>query len=117
MPKIPSKKTKKFYYRRATWTESVDYTLEQFLRGAHDHYTTTLERTFPGNYGTEMRGAKYKDGDSAGVFLQVASYVPDQPTSIIPKASSQESNSVISAVTPPEGNDFLDGDIFLLVKG
>jgi hypothetical protein len=111
--KNPSHKMKKFYYRRAKWDGQNKLTLETLLTDAHEQLDTVGKRSFSVSSGTEIRGANYKT--DKGLYLQVASYVPGEPTSIIDK-SKRSKQSTVSAQNAPDGKDYLDGDVFVFVK-
>lgn len=117
MGKRPSVKVKRLFYRRAIWTNQKKTTLEEILKESHENFQTTSERTFKGLYGTEIQCARYVPKDNVGLLFQIASYVPGQSTSAIEESSSVSAKSNISEVVAPAGNNFLDGDIFVLVKG
>lgn len=106
-------KNKKLYYRRARWNDQGKDTLEKLLKAAHDKLPTVGDRTFTSPI-NELIGADFKAADK-GLFLHIASYVPDQPTSIIDKDKLVNS-ATITAEPAPIGKDFMDGDIFVLVK-
>ncbi|MDD5272179.1 MAG: hypothetical protein PHU14_05620 [Methylovulum sp.] len=106
-------KKKKVYYRRAKWPDQSRETLENILKNVHAQLPTVGHRTFDTLSG-ELRGVKFKSEDK-GIFLHVASYTPDQPTSAIDKDRMVPS-SMVTAEPAPIGKDFLDGDIFLLIR-
>lgn len=114
MTNIPTR-NKKLSYRRVTWTDKNNETLEDCLKKAHEQFTTTASRTFPGKGGSEVTGADYKHKKGIGLFLQIVSYVPDQPTSTITKAST-EKICAIEEAHAPHGKDYLSGDIFVLIN-
>ncbi len=62
-----------------------------------------------------MRGANFQSESGQGLFLHVASYVPNQPTSTIAK-NPRLKKSKIYAEPAPDGEDYLNGDIFVLIK-
>ncbi len=107
-------KDKILYYRRARWDKQEKVTLEKLLVEAHTVLTTRGQRTFSMVSGYELVGARVKISDD-GLFLQIASNVPNQPTSTINKDKSVAS-ATIAEEPAPEGKDFLEGDIFVLVK-
>lgn len=108
-------KSKKLYYRRATWVgQDNKSTLEVMLRIAHERFTTVGERTFAESGGLELRGADFNVSD--GLYLQVACLHPDQATSTIEK-DLKATKSKIDVQEPPAGKHYLDGDAFVLVKG
>lgn len=116
MPKTPENKNRKLFYRRATSEGLKKETLENLLKTAHDVYPSTSQRTYSmGTNGVEFHGANYKYKEKTGFFIHIVTYVPDQPTSILTKPSSQTSTSI--EVSPaPTGKDYLEGDIFLLIN-
>ncbi|USE70854.1 hypothetical protein CTT31_17690 [Pseudoalteromonas maricaloris] len=107
-------KNKKFYYRRARWDKQGKKTLERVLIDAHKTLYTVGKRTFLASTGAEIRGASFKD--DKGLYLQIASYVPGEATSIIDK-SKRAKQSNVTAQPAPDGKDYLDGEVFVYVKG
>jgi len=106
-------KNKKFYYRRAKWDDQGKQSLETILIDAHTTLETVGKRTFDANSGAEIRGASFKN--DKGLYLQIASYVPGEATSIIDKSKRAKQSSV-TAQTAPDGKDYLDGEVFVYVK-
>lgn len=116
MPKIPATRIKKFYYRRAAWGNVRKHaTLEKLLRDAHQAQDTVGKRTFKLGSGGEIKCANYSDKDDGILLFQIAAYVPGQPTSTVAK-SARAKASKIDAEAAPDGKDYLDGDVFILVK-
>ena len=113
--KNPTHKNKKFYYRRAKWDEQGKQSLERILIDAHESLDTVGKRTFnAASSGAEIRGASFKN--DKGLYLQIASYVPGEATSIIDK-SKRAKQSNVTAQIAPDGKDYLDGEVFVYVKG
>lgn len=112
--KKPNFKNKKFYYRRAKWDDQGKQSLESLLIDAHKLLDTVGKRTFEVSSGAEIRGASFND--DGGLYLQIASYVPGESTSIIDK-SKRAKQSNVTAQTAPEGKDYLDGEVFVYIKG
>ncbi|MGX9463506.1 hypothetical protein ACWXWU_20105 [Shewanella sp. A14] len=112
--KKPNFKNKKFYYRRAKWDDQGKQSLESLLIDAHQVLDTVGKRTFEVSSGAEIRGASFKD--DGGLYLQIASYVPGESTSIIDK-SKRAKQSNVTAQTAPDGKDYLDGEVFVYIKG
>ena len=108
------KKSKKLYYRRATWEKQGKTTLEELLNEVHDMLATVGERTFQTSNG-EIKGARIHPTDK-GLLMQIAAYAPGEPTSTINKIKNAKA-AAITAEPAPEGKDYLDGDIFVLVNG
>lgn len=106
-------KNKKFYYRRAKWDEQGKQSLEKILLEAHEELDTVGKRTFEASSGAEIRGASFKD--DKGLYLQIASYVPGEATSIIDKSKGAKQSSV-TAQAAPDGKDYLDGEVFVYIK-
>jgi hypothetical protein len=117
MAKITSEKAKRLFYRRASWTDQNKETLEKLLKISHDKFKSTFDRKFEGLYGNEIKCARYVIKKNVGLFFQIASSIPGRATSAIDKPSSATINSDITEINAPEGKDFLDGDVFLLVQG
>lgn len=110
-------KTKKrpFYYRRAKWDEQrKDKSLEELLITSHVTLKTVGARTFIAGEG-EIRGADFEARPGQGVFLHVASYVPDEQTTTIEKDTAA-TRTKLYAETASAGRNFLGGDIFVYVK-
>ncbi len=117
MGKRPASKVKRLMYRRASWTNQEKRTLEDLLKKCHDTFKTTAQRTVAGPYGSELQCAKYMIKKDIGLLFQIASYVPGQPTSAIEESSQSTTVSGITEVPAPVGNNFLDGDVFVLING
>lgn len=110
-------KTKKrpFYYRRAKWDEQKKgKSLQALLEACHEVLPTVGDRTFTAGEG-ELRGADVDVRPGEGVFLHIASYVPNEQTTTIEK-SKRAKRSKLHAETASEGRDFLGGDVFVLVR-
>jgi hypothetical protein len=107
-------KSKKLYYRRATWEKQGRRTLETLLNEVHETLATDGQRTFQ-TTGGEIRGARVHPSDK-GLLMQIAAYAPGEPTSTIAKNKGAKS-STITAEPAPQGKDYLDGEIFVLING
>ncbi len=112
--KKPEFKNKKFYYRRAKWDSQGKLSLQKLLEDAHTELDTVGKRTFEVGSGAEIRGANFKE--NGGLYLQIASYVPGEATSIIDKDKTAKISNV-SAQNAPNGKDYLDGDVFVYING
>lgn len=113
----PKEKTKKrpFYYRRAKWDEiNKEPSLEEILKTCHEDLSTVGDRTFVSGEG-EIRGADADHRPGEGLFLHIASLIPDEQTTTIEK-SKRVKRSKLHAEAATAGRDFLSGDIFALVK-
>lgn len=111
----PKKKLRSIFYKRAIWfNSSDDKSLYYYLSLAHKRLCFSDMRTFPYHEG-EIQGTQFKDTGSK-IFFQVASYIPDQSASLVPKPS-KDPQSQIDTTPPPDGNNFMVGDIFFMVEG
>ncbi|CAA0111679.1 Uncharacterised protein [BD1-7 clade bacterium] len=111
-------KNKKLYYRRVIWAGIEDpKPLEDLLVQAHNNslLSTVGSRTFAIGNDTEIKGADHQS-DENGLFLQITKSVPGQPTSTIDR-SPEKNKSAVDAFDAPDGKDYLEGEIFVLVKG
>ena len=100
-------------YRRASWVDGSG-DIQQKLKTAHGKLTTTKSRTFSHGDG-EMQCLAFSEGDGRSLF-HVAYYVPEQPTSLVPFPSQDKSKDA-SQQAPPDSHNFMEGDIFFLVRG
>lgn len=114
----PKKKPRKLQYRRAVWNSKGDSqenndSLENYLKVVHTQSINTGDLTFScGAF--NITCANYK-ADSDGVYLQLAKYSPGSNTCTIDKNLLQASRQIF-AEPAPEGKDYMEGDIFILVK-
>jgi hypothetical protein len=116
MGKIPKRREKKFYYRRASWgSESKMKALANLIEDAHTNYKTAGERTFKAQGGGEFQCARWKKDTNSDILIHLALYYPGQPTSTISK-SKDESSSNVEIHSAPESKEFLEGDIFALIR-
>ncbi|WP_027390876.1 hypothetical protein [Chrysiogenes arsenatis] len=107
--------TRTLFYRRAVWSRSQSNDLERIITDAHQKLSNTENRTFPHRLG-KIQGLKYFLAENGGIFLHIGLYRPNQPTSIIPQPSPQSPATDLSVCPPPDGHDYLSGDIFVLIK-
>src|SRR5574340_1275372 len=111
-------KHRTLFYRRAIWdddeADNGKHDLEKYLKAAHQAFTTTEERTFSYSDG-EIQGLRVEPKEGVGLFLHVASYTPNQPTSLVSVPSSVKAKDT-NPVPPPERHNYMEGDIFFLVN-
>ena len=100
------RKDKKLYYRRAIWEKQGKVTLEALLNEAHETLTTVGHRTFQ-TFNGEIKGARIHPSDN-GLLMQIAAYVPGEPTSTIDKSKSVKA-ATIAAEPAPQGKDAPSG--------
>jgi len=116
MGKIPKRRPKKFHYRRAAWhTEAKKQPLSTMVEAAHTKFSTVGERRFEGLHGSKFEGSRWKKDENGDIFLHLTLYYPGQPTSTV---SNEENNiaATIEAHRAPDTKEFLDGDIFALIR-
>ena len=109
---------KKLYYRRAVWaaaaTDTKILTLQDMLVSAHEQLATVGDRTFAISNGVYLRGADFKEDD--GIYFQISSYVPDEEATVIDKNPKAKQSNVTPYAAPLD-NDYVNGEIFVYVKG
>lgn len=87
--------------------------MESRLRIAHESLTSTAQRTF--SYGDgELQGLAW-DSRPFGLCVHVASYVPHQPTSLVPFPSRAKIKDT-STEPPPADHNYLEGDLFFVLS-
>lgn len=111
---MPKSKSRTLFYRRVDWVNGKGDSLEKYLSKAHNSLNTTSDRTFQHSDG-EIQGLAIQHGDS-GILVHLAFYTPKQHSSLVPVPSKAKSKNT-SSIAPPEKHNYLDGDIFFLVKG
>lgn len=111
---MPKEKTRTMFYRRVAWANGAHGNLERHLRDAHNLLGTTQQRTFAHGDG-ELQGLAC-DAGQFGLCVHIASYVPHQPTSLVPFPSKAKSRDTSQEPPPPEHN-YLEGDIFFVLSG
>ena len=111
----PKTKNRTLFYRRIIWHDSPRRKLEDILIKAHEILTTTKQRTFP-YHEAEIQGMKIKHDKDNCFHCHVASYIPGQSTSLVPRPSIEKENNT-RVQEPPRNEDFMEGDVFFLVDG
>ena len=106
-------KQRSLFYRRVTWINGVNNNLEQLMTQAHTMLLTTEKRTFEYNEG-QIQGLSIESRPT-GFFCHVGYCIPSQPASLIP-IPSQNKMQDTSVQEPPPKHDFLQGDIFFVIK-
>lgn len=100
------------FYRRASWLDGPG-NIQKHLKAAHVTLTSTDSRTFVHGEG-EIQGLAFSEKDNYLLF-HVAYYVPHQPTSLVPFPSKAKSKET-SQQPPPDEHNYMEGDIFFLVR-
>lgn len=111
----PKTKNRTLFYRRVIWRDKTTKKLEDILIKAHEILTTTKQRTFP-YHDAEIQGMKIKHDQDNCFRCHVATYIPGQPTSLVPSPSTEKENNTRTQ-EPPSNEDFMEGDVFFLLAG
>lgn len=112
------KKPRKLQYRRAVWNSDGDKqgntnSLEMYLKDTLAKSSNAGDLTFP--WGSINITCADSKSDNDGVYLQIARYSPGGNTCTIDKDLLQTRRQIF-AEPAPEGKDYMEGDIFVLVK-
>lgn len=111
----PKTKAQRLNYRRADFgILKMDKSLETLLITALESTNNVGDRTFRAVGGAEIRCSHYKVG--TGLYLQLSTYTPDQPTSTIDSDKLSTSSNIFEQ-DAPTGKHFVDGELFIYVKG
>src|SRR5947207_1470496 len=103
---------RKMYYRRTAWLNNQN-NLEALLVDAHKHLPHTEDRTFDHSEGS-IEGL-YVEERSGGLFFHVGYFIPKQAASLISLPSKTKTEKA-TIQHPPATKNYLQGDIFFLVK-
>ncbi len=110
---MAKEKSRTLFYRRVAWTDGNHQKIQKHLTNLHKTLSGTIDRTFPHSDG-EIQGLHIEERSSI-LYFHIASYVPHQPTSIVPFPSKAKSKDT-SQEPPPDKHNFMEGDIFFAVK-
>lgn len=108
-------------YRRALFNrprgQPAPRTLEFYLEEAHGKFKTVATRRveLDGNFVIEVRHQQRRRG--VGLLLHVTAYTREEPASVVPQVTARDDEAPISTTPPPNGTDFMDGDLHILVAG
>jgi len=108
--------TRKFHYRRLFVNDSTLIPISEILIQIHKEYEkNALKRSI--NYNdTLVIGSSFRVQENEKTFfLHLTVTKPDSDTSVIP-TTKEDATIQTETLSPPEGKDFLKGDVFLLVK-
>jgi hypothetical protein len=109
-------KARSLYYRRFQWeqVESSDSTLEALMRTAHDNLKSSNARIL--GYSNGMLQGMDCRLRREDLLIHIAYYTPDQPASLVPTPSPTESVLNTTEENPPAGHNFMEGDLFILIR-
>lgn len=110
-------------YVRASYhtsSESINHTLEDYLRLAYNKLQTVDKRTFS-LLGKIFSGNQFDDPQSRNsttksFSFRIATSVPGRNASLLPHFKNGKQVGTPQAI-PPQGNDFMDGDAHAHVQG
>lgn len=67
--------------------------------------------------GQFLKGIAFKKGKTGGCFLHIVAETPGDHASTLSQKDDAKTESNVSTTPPPNGTEFMDGDIFAFVKG
>ncbi|NCN42653.1 hypothetical protein GW916_15555 [bacterium] len=105
-------KKRTMYYRRFD-ASKAQKSLQEFIDLSYQSPKSTFLRSFSHSIGV-MQGLKYKQEANCS-FLHISYHIPDQPTSLVPKPGTS-SSGVVKEKMPPQDHDYMEGDIFVLMR-
>ncbi|ASD67701.1 MULTISPECIES: hypothetical protein [Pseudoalteromonas] len=108
-------RSKKLYYRRASWQAKTKTSLEKMIIAAHEQFPSSGERTFARIGGEVQCSSSQVKDEHKGIYLHITSYKPGEEASILDndKTKSECDTDIYAA---PEGKEFLDGDLFAYIR-
>ena len=110
---------KTLHYCRAVWFVDTNLkTLESYIREAHQKLKTVGARKFQRDDGQYLKGLRFQEKkDGGGYFLHVIAETPGDHASTVTTADDTKDASDVDTVPPPNGKEFMDGDVFAFIKG
>lgn len=116
---LADKRKKTLSYRRAVWLEAdpKHRKLEDFIREAHGILKTVKTRKFQRLDGQYVKCLRYEPIRGGGCFLHLVAETPGDHASTLAMADEDKEGSDVATAPPPQGSEFMDGDLFALVKG
>jgi hypothetical protein len=106
-------------YRRADWLQEppAGATFESFLRQALAKLATVGQSAIVRDSGQVLSCAKRDVRPKGGVFLHITAVTPGGEASVIRSKDIEAAEELdVGTVTPPEDQEFMDGDVFLFVR-
>ncbi|ADU63420.1 MAG: hypothetical protein KUA35_10290 [Pseudodesulfovibrio sp.] len=112
-------KSRTMSYLRAFFPDNKALTLCEYLAAAHRRVTTVADRTFTID-GQEVKCCHEERKRDPSTkerrqYVHVSVSTPGEPVSLVPQGGQNKEVDLGTAV-PPQGNDFMDGDLMLLVQ-
>jgi hypothetical protein len=115
---MAEKRSKTISYRRAVWfTPKGDGNLEDLLRTVHKQFKTVAERKVKRSGGQVLKGLHFHPKRGGGFFMHVVAETPGDHASTLSALHDSAEVGSVSTAPAPAGSEFMDGDIFLYVRG
>jgi hypothetical protein len=116
---MAEKRHKTISYRRAVWMEedARKSTLEYFLVSPHQKLKTVKKRKFKRPDGQFVKCIRFRPGENGGSLFHLVAETPGDTASTISSADEDKEASDVGTASPPKGAEFMDGDLFVYVKG
>jgi hypothetical protein len=108
-------KKKTLTYRRAVYFGERRYLLEASLKEAHKKRPDISQRNFSFSEELKIECRNFRITDN-GIFLHLTSYTPGERASTLKRLAGVPSGDVDTTL-PPDGFEFMDGDIMVYVVG
>lgn len=109
-----AKRSKILRYRRVVFADS-DLTMQQLLARAARNLPNVEDRSFR-HLGKVYEGLKIDaEHPESGVFIDFVTYTEGEQASIVRQQGEQEGE--LDVANAPEGSEYMDGNMFLFVKG
>lgn len=114
---MASTREKVLSYRRAEWIDAPGFVLETCVRDAIKTLKDVADRTV-WRSGQVVHLARVKSVPKGGVLLHITADTPGESASVVPqiKKGSEELH-LKTAKAPLPGEEWLDGDAFVFIKG
>lgn len=104
------------FYRANYNTDLIERNFQQILRGGHRHLANPNERRFVYKDNLFVKCLDYREHEHH-ILFHICAYEPGGPTSTIPGDDLELGANVdTQEVDPPEGRDYLNNDLFAMVR-
>lgn len=108
------KQSKTITYFRVKISPPASHSFEYYVKLAHKALPKACYRTFKSGV-QEFIGCHAGPAKPAGEFLHVALVTPGEPASTVPSNKTTDEID-IELMAPPQNGNYMDGDMFMLIK-
>jgi hypothetical protein len=112
---MAEERSKTLLYLRAKFASDEAKSLGHYLNAAHKKTPNIEQRKFIID-DQEVTGCHFRRIKNGKHYLHIAVSTPGESTSLVPKSTGVKEVD-LETFPPPEGKDFMDGDLMLLVDG